>query len=410
MDSRPAQELKGVIAAAVMADPGTVYAPGAVVWQEGRIVAVGPAEVAAQVQCEDLGQAVVVPGFINAHSHLELTCWHGQVPYEGSFADWIYRLHRLIRGERTDWASSTRRGLQYAAEAGTAAAADIVQFVETLPEQASAPIKTVACVELFGLAHFQVPQVRERLEQAWEQQGKEVTLAVSPHAPYSAGPEVYGEAAAFAREREALIATHLHECPEEFEFLATGRGPLENLFFHDTPERQHWSPPGCTPIQFLSRLGVLGPDLIAAHVNYISDEDLTTFADSGAQVVYCPRSHAFFQHPPHPLERLLEAGVNVALGTDSLASNDSLEMLAELKLVRRRFPALGASQIWELGTVNGARALRLENDYGTLAPGRRAVLAAISVPEEPTEANALDLALRPEARLLPRATFSPPTA
>jgi cytosine/adenosine deaminase-related metal-dependent hydrolase len=133
-----------------------------------------------------------------------------------------------------------------------------------------------------------------------------------------------------------------------------------------------WQPPGCTPIEYLENEGLLTDRCLCAHVNYPSDGDMELLAKRGVTVVYCPKSHAFFEHPPHKMDQMIEMGIPVALGTDSLASNDTLGMLEEVRLAARRFPHIPAAAIFEAGTATGANALRISDDYGTLEPGRKA--------------------------------------
>lgn len=214
--------------------------------------------------------------------------------------------------------------------------------------------------------------------------------SLSPHAPYSTAPEVYREAIAYCRQRGLPICAHLSETREEAEFLATGTGPFRTLLEHRELWDGSFAPPGCSPVQYAESLGLLELQPLLAHVNYAGDEDIQLMAKRGCSVVYCPRTHRFFEHAPHRYRDMLGAGLNVCLGTDSLASSPSLSILDELRFLRRLDDLSSDSLLLEMGTIRGARALGLESQLGSLEPGKRADFVVLpltgSVSDKPTDA------------------------
>lgn len=173
--------------------------------------------------------------------------------------------------------------------------------------------------------------------------------------------------------------THVAETKEEEEFLRKGTGPLMDLARERGWLKGKWEPPGRSSVEYLAELGVLAPSTLLAHLNYPSASDTDLVAKSGASVAFCPRSHGFFRHDPYPLPALLSAGVNVCLGTDSLASNDSLSVLEEARLVTRDFPQLSPSAVFAMATTNGAGSLGLAGKVGEIAPGAWASFLALDI-------------------------------
>jgi cytosine/adenosine deaminase-related metal-dependent hydrolase len=210
---------------------------------------------------------------------------------------------------------------------------------------------------------------------AFAEKRPEVRFGLSPHAPYSAGAELYRLAARSARLRQLLFTTHLAESEEEDDMFRRGTGRMYNYFYRANRDMSDCKRLG--PVQLLKEMDALSPGCLVAHANYLTPADVKLFAQTGAQVVHCPRSHRFFQRPTALLETLMHEGVNVCLGTDSSASNDRLNMFAEMQELAHAFPRWSAEDILTLATVNGAKALNLADKLGKLAPGATADLIAV---------------------------------
>ncbi|HOJ72603.1 MAG TPA: amidohydrolase family protein [Phycisphaerae bacterium] len=361
---------------------------------DGRIASVQRAQP-GQTCDVDYGDAVILPGLVNAHTHLDLTAFRGCVPYLGAFTDWIRILVSMQTAagadERMD--EGIRVGLDESLAAGVTCIADIGCGQRAATAWSNAPANIVGFLEVIGMGPRRFDTHPRSLRKSLETCDAARATAVgdrstsatdscvsprvfiptlSPHAPYSTAPEVYREAMAYCRRHGLPICTHLAETQEEAEFLAHGTGPFRTLLEHRGLWDGSFTPPGCSPVQYAASIGLLESQPLLAHVNYVSDEDIDLLARHCCSVAYCPRTHRFFRHPPHPYPRMLARGLNVCLGTDSLASAPSLSILEEMRLFREIDPAVGDSLLLEMGTLRGARALGLENVLGSLEPGKQA--------------------------------------
>jgi aminodeoxyfutalosine deaminase len=223
-------------------------------------------------------------------------------------------------------------------------------------------------------------------------------IGLSPHSPYTIDLPSFVECLKTAREMKLRLATHLAELPYEQEFLTQQSGPLRELY-----ERLgKWEDPVETfngsSLRFAHAIGLLDYPTLLAHVNYCTDQELDLLARGNASVVYCPRTHRYFGHPPHRFREILQRGINVALGTDSCASSPDLNLLDDLRLVHETAPEIPTEKLFELVTVNAARALELEDQVGSLESGKRADFAVFPA----GSGRLLDLL---ESRVLPRQTW-----
>ena len=352
---------------------------GAVAVEDGRIVAVGPAaELGEGARYED---AVIVPGFINAHSHLEYAVYAGFGDSLTDFAEWI-RLH-TERKRRVGWE-------EYIAIARLGAAESLRSGVTTVGDCSFSGASAVAMDELGlrGLAYLEVfgadpdealAQFEELRLRAEPHLSGRVQLGVSPHAPYSISPEVYRACAGLGLP----VATHISESESEVRYLLDGGGPWETI---------DWlvAPPGTTGTRLLAREGLLGPDVLAAHCVVVEPDEIALLAEHDVAVVHCPRSNAYVGCGIAPLRELRDAGVRVGVGTDGVSSTPSHDFFDELRAAvmmararERRPDALTATQALELGTLGSARALGLDAETGSLRPGKRADIAVVSLTGSP---------------------------
>jgi cytosine/adenosine deaminase-related metal-dependent hydrolase len=187
-----------------------------------------------------------------------------------------------------------------------------------------------------------------------------------------------------------LLATHLAETKAEIEFLENGTGEFVEFLKAVNVLPPGWLPPGLSPIRYLDKIGVLGPSSLLIHCNYLDEESIVRIKETQASVVYCPQSHAFFGHEEHPIRQLLNVGINVAIGTDSLASNSSLSMMDEMRFLFRKRKDLDSRDIIRASTINGARALNLGKVVGRLEPGYWADMAVLRLPSHIKPQTLLD--------------------
>jgi len=348
---------------------------GAVAVEGGRIAAVGPAsELGRGTRYEE---AVIVPGFVNAHSHLEYAVYAGfgdGLP----FARWLaLHVERKARIGPDEMEAIARLGAAQCLASGVTTVGDASFSGASAPACETLGLRAIVYLEVFGRGTEQlVSRFEAHRDRIAGSLSDRVRLGISPHAPYTCSPELY-EA---CRELGLPLATHLAESPAERDWLERGEGPFA------ADARLLVPPPGKTGIRVLAERGLLDERVVAAHCVAIDDEEIGLLARHGVGVAHCPRSNALLGCGIAPVEALLDAGVRVGLGTDSPASTPSFDFFEELRstlaLTRLRGgrpEALSATRAVELATLGGARALGLDAEVGSLEPGKRADLAVVSL-------------------------------
>lgn len=362
---------------------------GAVAIAGERIHSIGPwKEFSSRKRTEvvDLGESILLPGLVNAHCHLDYTSSAGQVTPQKSFVDWL----KLIMTSRagmlySEFAESWLAGSKMLLRTGTTTVADIEMVPELLPDVWTAtPLRVISFLELTGVKSRRPAAeiVNEAVEKILSIPDGKRRMGLSPHAPYSTIPELLRLAGETARRHGLPVVTHVAESKQEFDMFRHGRGPM-----FDWLCRSGRNNDDCglgSPVQHLERTGLLGKNLLAVHVNYLAPGDAELLAKRKVSVVHCPRSHAYFKHHAFPLHELTEAGVNICLGTDSMASlpklrkqQAELNMFDELRQLADNQPELKPETILQMATINGARALNMKGETGELARGAFADLVAI---------------------------------
>ncbi|MBI3461547.1 MAG: amidohydrolase family protein [Planctomycetes bacterium] len=331
----------------------------------------------------DLGNVAILPGLVNAHTHLEYSGLPAPLGQPGEpFPRWLRQVIGMRRSGniRPEW---TGDGLQEAERTGTTTLGEIATSAWLSAVFDRSPLNTTVFYELLGLAEERIePGLAAAREHLAGPQSGRLARGLTPHAPYTVHPELFARAVRLCSERRAPLTFHLAESREELELLRTGGGPLVELF----QELEVWPPGviprGTRPLDYL-RILADAPRTLLAHGNYLDAEEVVFVAEHADRmsVVYCPRTHAYFSHAPHPLAVLIQAGASVAIGTDSRASNPDLCMLSELRLIAQRYPQLSGQVVLELGTLRGARALAQAATAGSLGPGKYADLAIVRLPE-----------------------------
>jgi cytosine/adenosine deaminase-related metal-dependent hydrolase len=353
---------------------------GVVRIEDDRIVAVEPGRAGQGVR--DLGNVAILPGLVNAHTHLELSGIAEPLGWPGiSIVEWIGLVVATRRSDGYDVAEAVRCGMSECARAGVAAVGDIVQRP---PDGTEDPVAITAFLELIGPTELRAGQALDAAE-TYVGAGKgrgAFSAGLSPHAPYSVRRELVEGACRVSREHGVPVAFHLAESREEMQLLGEGAGPfrelLERLDAWD-PSVQH---AGRRPFDFLEMLAAADRALVI-HGNYLDEEEIRFVAErrDRMSVIYCPRTHAWFQHEPYPLESMLGLGAPVALGTDSRASSADLNLVEEMRTVAKRHPMVPRDKIVEMGTLAGAKALGRDAELGSLEPGKRGRLAIVDLPE-----------------------------
>ena len=384
----------------VIPDSRTVIKNGAVFFRQSEVEKVDAwKNISASCPTDnvlDLGSAVVLPGWVNAHTHLELTNLQGVVQRKRSFIDWIWQIATAKERQQTNWIlKSIQDGLEMSWQAGTTTLGNIHQSLDGLQILKSSPLRTTVFYETLGFNTELETTYENRLERLIQKSLPATKLyqpAVTPHAPYSTRPARYLHSLAIAERHDLHLSTHISETQAEIEFLQSGRGDFAQLLGKFNIPYQDWQPPKITPIEYLAQLGILKVQPQLVHCNYLSDEDIDYIVNTGSSVVFCPRSHQYFFHKKHPLEKLIRAGIGIAVGTDSLASNWSLDMRDELRsLLEFESNHLSGEYILDMLTINGAKSLGWPK-VGQLKRGWQADLIAISLPT--TKAETIDAILR----------------
>jgi cytosine/adenosine deaminase-related metal-dependent hydrolase len=338
----------------------------------------------------DWGTAVLMPGLVNAHTHLELSRLQGELGPAASFTAWLSKLIESRRGwSPDDYLDSVREGSRLSLRSGTTLVGDISNSGQSRQALKSERFRKVVFEEAIALApdraEESIANVNLRLSTVADD--SLLHSGISPHAPYSVSPALYQGLAGLARLRDLPLATHLAETECEVDFLESGIGEFRGFLDALGAIPGDWIAPGLHPVAYLDGLGVLGRTSLLIHCNYLDEKSMSTIHRSRSSVIYCPRSSSFFGHENHPVRRLLDLGVNVALGTDSLASNDSLSMLDEMRFLARQRRDLDASAVLNMATVNGAAALLFAGQLGLLRAGYRADMIVLRLPEDPGPLN-----------------------
>lgn len=364
---------------------------GAIAMNAGKIVVVGDAKKIRSehrgAEMTDLGDSILLPGLINPHTHLELSDCTRSGPNSDSFTDWILTMRQ--RAGAGDFAAATRAGIAQCLRFGVTTVGDITQQMNiTRPILAASPLRGISYGEVLGLAKRRfrfdelLPQAIDR-----EHETDRMKIGLSPHAPYTVDLDGYKQCMEIAKTRSLPIATHLAENHSESAFLTDHAGPFRDLW----NTLDSWVDPVHTyrgsPIEMARATGLLELPAVLAHVNYCSNEEMNLLAAGSASVIYCPRTHAYFKHPPHRWREMLDRGINVAIGTDSCASSPDLNLVDDLRLLRTLASDLPAEQILQLATTRAARALSMENQIGSLDPGKEADLISFrAIGDDPLEA------------------------
>lgn len=353
----------------------------------GRISRIEPLHAkpsGMDVRVIDWGNAMILPGLVNSHTHLELSALSGRIRKPASFVDWLSQVvDERLKLEPEQLTESVRAGAKAALASGTTLVADIsasgLNRRALLPE----PIRKTVFEEAVGLAPERTAEsigsVERRIQKA--EPDPLTALGVSPHAPYSASPKVYRELAALALRRGIMMTTHVAETREELEFLESGAGPFKGFLTSLGALPDGWMPPKLDPVPYLEVLGVLEQSPLLAHCNYLDAHSVAIIQRTRSSIAFCPRSHAYFGHENHPVRQCLDSGINVALGTDSLASNNSLSMIDEMRFLHRTRRDLKCEEIFRMATLNGATALNLGRVVGRLRRGYWADMTVLALPD-----------------------------
>lgn len=372
--------------AAWLINPGEPpVADGALLVYNGMIAATGTlTELRAQYSAPvvEHHDCAILPGFINAHTHLELThfpAWrerNGMGYDPRRFVDWIIQLIKVTRGlSANDFRTSLTEGIRKSIEAGTTAVGDIVSHYELLPLYGNPPLLGRLYLEVLGHdpARF-ATRLQQALDAAGGLGGNRVTPGISPHTAYTVGESNLPAIRAAAESRALPLAIHISESQAESAFIFDCSGPLADEFYPFVDWQQHLPPHyRCSSTELFDRHGLLTPSTLAVHCVHVTMADAQIIKQRGTTICLCPRSNQRLDVGSAPVALFRKLGIPLALGTDSLASNDSLSLWDEMRFALDTFAGqLSPADLLQMVTSGGAAALGLSDRAGILQPGRPA--------------------------------------
>ena len=334
----------------------------------------------------DLGDVILLPGLVNPHCHLDYTDMAGELSPPKLFTDWIASITAAKTAwSYSDYARSWLRGAHQLLKTGTTTVGDTECMPDLLPEVWDAtPLRIFSFLEMTGIRSRRPPKeiLHETVETMAALRHPRHRAALSPHAPYSTLPELLRLTARLAQKRKWRVSIHVAESEQEFDMFQNAPGEM-----HDWLKRNGRDNSDCghgSPVAYLARNRLLGENILAIHVNCLARGDATLLAKNRTHVIHCPRSHDYFKHPKFERERLANAGVNLCLATDSLAtvrkngkSKPELDMFAEMRAFADKDPSISPEDILRMATINGARALGLAGKIGEVSADASADMIAI---------------------------------
>ena len=339
----------------------------------------------------DCSGKIILPGFVNAHSHLELTGFRGKIEKGLPFTDWARKVVSIRKDiTENEIATAIKDGLNELISSGVTTAGDFSQTGITAKILNERGLRGTVFLEFSG---FNPEQKDEKLRQLKELLNYEidsklithhsslitVNFGIAPHAPYSVSPELLKESHNFAQEKRLPLAIHISEMLEEIEFIKNGSGAMKDLLIDFGVWNDKWMPPQTTPVQYLQNMGIL-KGAIGIHLNIVTEDDIRILKENDVSVVYCPGSNKWFgRNWKYPLREFLNNDINVVIGTDSLLSNEKLNMFYEMRVLKENFPDLENDIILKMATVNGAKAIGFEGEAGEIAVGRKADIIGIDI-------------------------------
>jgi 5-methylthioadenosine/S-adenosylhomocysteine deaminase len=369
------------------------FADGGLAVSGGRIVGVAPAATLLashpEARVVDLGRSIIMPGFVNCHSHLEYSTFRGILD-DAEFGDWIISLIDVKAALTPDeYLLSARLGAVEAISSGITTVADTSYSAVTLQAAAESGLRGRLYLEVFGVDDARIDEtmadVRDRLDDALSGRPPRFDVGLAPHAPYTVSSRLYQSVSALARERGLKVLSHVAESREELTYVRSGSGK----FAHDYREKMGWErmlvqPYGVSPIKYLQQWNVFDQDFLAVHCVHVTRDDIRILAAKDVAVAHCPKSNAKLGCGIAPLADLLRAGVRVGLGTDSPASSNIMDMFDEMRMMlflqrasEHDVNVLDAVTCVRLATLGGAQALGLADQVGSLETGKAADFIAV---------------------------------
>lgn len=361
---------------------------GGVVARDGVIVAVGNyADLKRQFSSaisHDLGDVILMPGLINAHCHLDYTMMRNQLQPGSAFTSWVQELNKIkFSLQEENVVAAMAQGWEELYSWGCTSVANIVSFPNLLSKLPSSPLRLWQLIEVMDIRGPQQGEEGLQIAESFFKKNQEdnngkIKFGISPHAPQTTSQALFRGAAQLARQHHIPFCTHLAESEEEFEMFTQGGGMLFEFFKNFGRDM---SDVGFqTPAQALLNNDLLPRGALLVHMNCLTGKDRELLASRADDffIVHCPKTHRFFQRAPFGWKFFYDHGYRLALGTDSLASNDELNLFSEMQFFAATAPELAPEEIVKMVTLNPAEALRMKGRLGELSVGAFADMIAIS--------------------------------
>jgi cytosine/adenosine deaminase-related metal-dependent hydrolase len=365
---------------------GTIVENGAIAISKGYILATGSKDKIVKRfsshRVIPLRNTVLMPGLVNLHSHLELPPLTTSV-HAKSFPDWLVN---LIRAKKylniTDYRSATRMNIQSLIQTGTTTVGEICTHGVSPALLKQSGLRSVVFKELIDM----VPNSSKfRVQSSYFPHSELLHDGLSPHAPYTVSEPLLRSINRHSQQNGIRIAMHIAESREELRLLQRKKNGLEELYRIAGWDLDR-APVGSSSFEYLKRIGFLSPRLLAVHAVQVTDKDIELIRRSKVSIAHCPRSNRETGVGKMALRKLLDAGIIVGLGTDSLASSPTLSLWDEMRYAHQihRRNGVSAEEIFRLATMGGAKALDMDKDIGSLEPGKKADIIAVPLPEKDT--------------------------
>ncbi len=363
---------------------------GFVLIQDSRVLQVGKREdfyFVPSLRMLDLGETVLLPGLINAHCHLDFTAFKGKVKYQGGFREWLRQMGMIGRATTSvEFKKSIEKGIKESLAYGTTTICDVASSWESYALLLKSALRSVVFFELIDMAQPSTAQYwknfQTRLKSVLRLNPPTDTCGwgLSPHTPFTVSKELLQLAKHYLSDHRNISTTiHVAESREESRYFKKGSGPMADRIKVLNPI---WTiPHGTTPVQYLSQNGWMPKLDLGVHLNEVNQRDLKSLAKNRTAVVHCPGSHAYFGHKKFPYAQMKKQRIPVCLGTDSLASNQSLSLFREMRLFKKNYPAVSFEEVLSLATVKPAQALGRGDELGKVKPGYLADLIGIPAPK-----------------------------
>ncbi|CUS99893.1 amidohydrolase family protein [Candidatus Chrysopegis kryptomonas] len=379
---------------------------GAVVIEGNKIIDFGAREeIDSKYKIEkrfDLKNALIMPGFVNAHTHLELS--NLKFKEAKSFQDWLWEVvkkrNKFFKGRfasvkflkflsERKFKNAVKRRIDEVINSGTVAIGDVSNTAKLITLLLRVPLKVQIFIELIafkeerGREFFDV--VKDLIEDInnivrKHNLQKDFKVSMSAHAPYSVSEGLFKLIKNFNGSSKTSV--HLAEPVEEVEFLKQGTGFFRNFLIQRDAFDPKWEAPGVSPVKYLEQIGFLDENTLAVHCVNVDEEDIEILSRRGVSVCTCPRSNFFLKVGKAPVRKFLDSGINVCIGTDSIASNRDLNILHELKFAREFYPDVSDVELIKMATINGAVALGFGDYCGSIEKGKDADLIYFIIPKD----------------------------